>query len=445
MNNYRILIFAAFLVIAAIHVNCIPAEATPEESTEPAEAKEVPPGETAYEQGRRLFFLGNYEEAIEQFRAAAAADATKTTYKLYLAKALKNTNKPEEAEKIFLEILKENPEHTEAGMALAEIYEKAQRWKELIAVLEPVLEFKHDYAVYHMLARAYYSLPDLKKARMNYEKAIEQNPRSASDHYDLGNIYLGENRFALAAEAYEKCLALGHDTGILHYKLATAYSNLRNYLGAITEHVIKDGKPGTIKDEVYIIDPVSGKEDTFYVAPAKSAIYQVSRAIETGIDVPDILFLRANIWLGAGRFEKAHALYAELEGKIGKDEKALLYHQFAEAAFGLGRYEEFLKHTGKAIKLQPETYGSVLVNAYLRIACRKNQAGDLKGYIEYLGQAIEEKPDVASYHLMIAYAYRDAKDYKQAVAHWKTVLEIEPDRPDRIELLNLINRYATEE
>ena len=414
------------------------------DAAESSEKKEDP-GEKAYLEGRRLFFLGRYDEAVELFRKAVAADEEKTVYKLYLAKSLIGADKAEEAEKIFLEILKENPEHVEAGIAVARIYEKAKKWKELIAVLAPILEYKHEYAIYHMLARACYNLPDLKKARMYYEKAIEQNPNSASDHYDLGNIYLGENRYALAAGAYEKCLALGFDADTLHYKLATAYSNLRNYLGAVSERVIKGGKEGMIKGGFYIIEAVPDKEDTFVVSPSKSAVFQVNRAIEMGITVPDILFLRANIWLGAGWFEKAYALYAELEKDIAEDEKALFHHQFAEAAFGLDRFDEFLKHTNEAIKLEPDIYKPTLVNAYLRVAFRKNQAGDLKGYIEYLDKAIQEKPDVASYHLLIANACRDAKDYPTAVKHWKLVLELEPEHSERIELLNLISKYSTAE
>jgi tetratricopeptide (TPR) repeat protein len=240
------------------------------------------------------------------------------------------------------------------------------------------------------------------------------------------------------------------DTGILHYKLATAYSNLRNYLGDVGAIVMKDAKLLTIKDNVYVIEPVPGQENTFVVAPPKSAIFQVARAMEMGLDDPDIRFLRANIFLGAGLFDKAYPLYKEIEDKYGLDdkgkpkaeEKALFYHQFAEAAFGMGQYDEFLKLTQQAVDLQPGTYKPSLVDAYLRVANCKSQAGDQQGYIDFLKKVIELKPDVASYHLLLGDAYRDAKDYPNAVMHWKLVLELEPDRPDRIEILNMIDQYS---
>ena len=98
------------------------------------------------------------------------------------------------------------------------------------AVLEPLLKYRHDYPTNHLLAEAKYNLGDLQAARGYFEEAVRLNPRSAADHYDLGNIYLAGNFFALAAEAYNAALSLGMQSPVLHYKLGSAYFNLRNYL-----------------------------------------------------------------------------------------------------------------------------------------------------------------------------------------------------------------------
>ena len=169
-----------------------------------------------------------------------------------------------------------------------------------------------------------------------------------------------------------------------------------------------------------------------------------------GIDETDIRFLCANIWLGAGYWQKAHTGYAALEpkyadAKVDKSDRALFYHQFAEAAFGLERFDEFLKHTAKTIEIDPDTYKPLLVNAYLRVAKAKRRGGDTAAYIEYLRKALGEQPDSASLHLMLAEACRETKDYAGAVKHWRMVLEIEPDRPDRTELINLIRKYEKSE
>ena len=187
MNKYRI------IILLPLAIMCFAACATADNATTETttEASKEQKAEEAYQQGRRLFFTEKYKEAAERFREAAKQDPDKTVYRLFLAKALRNSGDEKEAETIFLEILKSNPDHVEAGIAVAEMYEKAGKWKELIALLKRILEYRHDYAVYHMLAKAYYNLPDLKQARTHYEKAVELNPQAAEDLYELGNIYLG--------------------------------------------------------------------------------------------------------------------------------------------------------------------------------------------------------------------------------------------------------------
>ena len=121
---------------------------------------------------------------------------------------------------------------------------------------------------------------------------------------------------------------------MLHYKLGSAYFNLRNYFGAISDQTIKAGKIGTISGDWYLIEPVPGTTDRFRCALAASAIYQVARAIADGIaDRPDIHFLQANIYLNAGRFQQAHAMFKAIEKTIAKEDKALFYFYYSQTRF----------------------------------------------------------------------------------------------------------------
>jgi tetratricopeptide (TPR) repeat protein len=121
------------------------------------------------------------------------------------------------------------------------------------------------------LAEAEYNLNEYDKARKHFEEAIKLNPKSGSDHYQLGNIYLASNCFALAAESYNSALELGVETPVLHYKLGSAYFNLRNYFGKISEVTVKSGKQSTISGQWYLIESVTGKKDRFRAAPPASA------------------------------------------------------------------------------------------------------------------------------------------------------------------------------
>ena len=250
----------------------------------PEAADEKPDAESLFKDGRSALFQGNYDTAIDLLKKAVDADTKgqKTSYRLHLARAYRYAGKPEESEKLLNAIIGESPDHVEAGQLLAEILYGQERWKDIVKVLEPLLKFRHDYTTYHMLAEANYNLDVFDKARKYYKEAIRLNSASAPDHYQLANIYLADNRFALAVQSYERALRLGLESPVLHFKLASAYFNLRNYFGNVSVVTVAAGKPGTISKQWYLIERVPGKKDVFRVAPAASAIYQIAKATEGG-------------------------------------------------------------------------------------------------------------------------------------------------------------------
>ena len=395
-----------------------------------------------FQEGRNALLTGDYDAAVKSLKQAVEADGTKTSYRLHLARAYRYADKPDLAEAQLRVILKSSPDHVEAGQLLGQIYAGRKDWKNAVKVLEPLLKYRHDYTTYHLLAEAQYNLDKHKKARDYFKEAIKLNPRNASDHYKLGNIYLAGNAFALAAESYQKALSLNLDSPVLRYKLGSAYFNLRNYFGRVSVVTVKAGKAGTISGNWYLIEPEPGKKDTFRAAPSNSAIYQVARAIADGIkDRPDIHFLKANIYLNARRYARAYEMFGKIRKTIPAEDKALFFYYYSQAAFGVDKYDEYLELLAEAIKLDKAAYESTLVEAYLKVAGQYNQAGELGKYIEFLEKAVNASPQTASLHLNLGNAYQEARRYARAVLQWRLVLDLEPDHPDRTKLLNLIAKY----
>ena len=418
-----------------------PKEAEPK----PKEAEpkpEKPTAEDLFKQGRDALYKGEHDQAVDLLAKAVEADKTKTSYRLHLARAYRYANKADEAAKHLEEILKASPDHVEAGQALGEIYSAAKRWKDVVRVLEPLLKYRHDYPTYHMLAEAQYNLDEHEKARKSYEEALKLNPQSAADHYQLGNIYLSGKFFALAADSYQAALRLGLDSPVLRYKLGSAYFNLRNYFGQIAVRTVKSGQFGTISDSWYLIEPVPGRKDVFRCAPEASAIYQVAKALADGIeDRPDIRVLQATIYLNAHRYARAYEMCTKIGPAVLKEDKALFLYYYAQAAFGTGQYERYLELLKEAIQLDPAAYKATLVDAYVKVADQQNQAGQLDKYIQFLASAVAESPQTTSLHLKLGDAYEEAQKPDQAVAQWQMVLDLEPEHPQRMKLLNLIQKY----
>lgn len=417
----------------------------------PDEAKKKPDAEatltldakTHYDKGRDALFRGKHEDAIKSLKAAVEADGKQTSYRLYLAKAYRYAKKPEQSEALLAGILKEAPDHVEAGQLLAEVYYSREKWKDVTNTLEPLLKYRHDFPTYHMLAEAAYNQGDYEKSRKYYREAIKLNPDSGPDHYQLGNIYLAENRFALAARSYETALNLGLDSVVLHYKLASAYFNLRNYFGRISEATVKAGQPGTISGNLYLIEQVPGKKDVFRVAPERSAVFHIERAIEGGLaERADTQMLLANVYLNARRYDRAFEMYQKLGEMVPEEDAALYAFYYAQSAFGVRKYDAYLDQLKAAVKLAPEAYGSALVDGYLQVADRYNQGGQLDKYIEHLAMAVDESPQTTSLHLKLGNAFEDASKYEDAVQQWRLVLDLEPDHPERTRLLNLIRKHG---
>ncbi len=416
--------------------------ATASTSPAPVSAAEAKVAEELFEDGRKLFFQGKFADAAKKLAAAVAANPAKTGYQLLLAKAYVFGQQPAEAVKVLEKLLAAQPEHVEAGVELAELLSPRKQPDRVIAILEPLLKYKHDYPLYHLLAEAHYQKEELDKARGYYEKAVELNPQSDSDHYQLGNIYLAQQRFAKAADAYETAGRLGTSQAVYHFKLASVYSNLHNYLGHVTMAEIVGGKPGELKGEHFLIDPVPGRENWFYVSGPRSALYQVRKAQAAGIDIFDIHFLEANIWLAARRYARAAAIYASLEEKVKKEDAGLFWHSWSQAALGQQDYEAYLARLQKAIEAQPELYKPTLTDALVTVAQRYQQQGDTAKYIDYLKQAVDNNPLSAQLHLTLGDGHWLANQRPQAAEQYRLVLELEPTHPQRVRMLNRIREVA---
>ncbi|HAK95233.1 MAG TPA: hypothetical protein DCM87_09575 [Planctomycetes bacterium] len=414
-----------------------PGAAAPEAAVPGAAAE----AERLFEAGRDALLRGEFARAIEILGKAVEADAAKTSWRLHLARAHRYAGEDGAAAAQLERILAEAPDHHEAGQMLAEIHAAAGKWREVARVLEPLLAFRHDYPTYHLLAEAHSRAGDVEKARACYEEAVKLNPASAADHYQLGTIYLAGNSFARAVDAYATALRLGIDTPVLRYKLGSAYFNLRNYFGRTRVRTAASGAAGAIDGAWYLIEPCGAAENAFLCAPEASAAYQLAKALADGMgDRPDIHVLLATTYLNAGRCAEAYARFTAIGPKVPEGDKALFLYYHAQAAFGTGRYDEYLALLGEAIALDREAYGSTLVDAYLKVADRRNQAGDLAGYTEFLTKAVGETPANAALHLKLGNAYAEAREYDKARTQWRMVLDLEPDHPERMRLLNRMAR-----
>lgn len=425
-------------IFLTLSIICLAVGSLAAQDPAPVAAPDAKQAEQFFQDGRTFFFQGKYQEAVAKLKEAVTANPEKTGYKLLLAKAHRYASQLDEAIAVLEEILKTDADHVEAGIELAELLSPQKQPDRVIAVLQPLLKFKHDYPLYHLLAEAHYQKEQFDKAREYYEEAVKLNPRSNQDQYQLGNIYLAQKHFAKAAHSYETAGDLGISTGVFHFKLASVYFNLRNYLGSVSTAEVIGGKVGDIKNNLYLLDPVPGSKVAFYVAGPHSAVYQVVKAQQLGIDIFDIQFLEANIWLSARRYANADRIYASLAEKVGPEDAGLFWFYWSQTALGLDDYDLYLERLQKAIDAEPEVYKGTLSDALVTVADRYLQRGAGERYLEYLAKAVETNPVSARLHLTLGDAYWLSAARDNAIEQYKLVLELEPDHAQRVRLLNRI-------
>ena len=402
-----------------------------------------PGGLELYERGRAAFLSGDYPKAVEWLEAAVAADPDHLGHRLLLARSYEFGGRPDQAEAAFLEIVRRQPEHREAALALARRHFDRQAYAGVVEVLRPQRADVDDCEVYHLLDTGLYHEGRLEEARRNLTRALALDGSHAGDRRLLGDIYLAQEKNALAVEAYETAARLVPGDASLHFKLATAFFGLRNYLGDVTRQVIDGGKPGTLCDRGYLIDSVPGERDAFYISPPRSSVYHAQKALDLGADGPEVRLLLADIWLEARRYDRAMAEYRDIKARVPHTRLAAFYYNYARASWGVGDPEGHLTRLKKAAELDRASYAPFLKPAHERVAEYYNQEGDSQKYIEHLGLAVRRAPESSELHYRLGNALWEADRRAEAVRHWRITLELRHDHPDRDRLLQLIRTSRT--
>lgn len=106
--------------------------------------------------------------------------------------------------------------------------------------------------VWNKLGMAYQHMYALDIARLQYEKALQLNPRYAEALNNLGTVYYGQQNYHKAEKCYQKAIHLKPNTAAFYSNLGTAY-----FAGHDYKHGIKAyRKAFSLDPEVFISNPL---------------------------------------------------------------------------------------------------------------------------------------------------------------------------------------------
>jgi predicted Zn-dependent protease len=108
------------------------------------------------------------------------------------------------------EFAKDDPDNRLYDLISAELYEKAGRAKDALAVLEKAVAARHsDDRLTVALSRVYSGTGDLKKAEAVLTHRLATDPNNPAVRAVLGRLYLNMRRIDDAKKTYEALLARG--------------------------------------------------------------------------------------------------------------------------------------------------------------------------------------------------------------------------------------------
>lgn len=169
-------------------------------------------GRKLYQEGLDDATAGQYDDAIEAFRAALTCDPDNSQYQLSLARALRDSNEPthlDEAESYLVALWQRAPQDAAVNLALARV--AAHRGS-----IEDAIRYYHN-AMYG----AWNSDPDANRNRVRVELIeylLKKNARAQAD----------SELIALAA-------ALPHDPA-QHLQAAQLFTQAQDYAGALSQY-----------------------------------------------------------------------------------------------------------------------------------------------------------------------------------------------------------------
>jgi tetratricopeptide (TPR) repeat protein len=296
--------------------------------------------------------LGDGETAMREYREGMARDAKrKSTYQKRVIEVLMRQGKRTEAADLNAEILKADPNDTDAkGLAASFLLDKGDVARALAELQAVVTRAPENAVARYNLGRAHMARHEFEQARQSLQKAIELRPDYMIARLELGRLQIARGEYDAALKTAEQVLQfdrgnvvarLLESTALMGQKkfvesravltaLAKAYPNAPDVyfqLGLVdlAENKLKDATESFQKS--YQLNPANprGLLGVVEAMMAQNHPEQAQEMLRKETDkAPNNLDLRmalANIYVRAGKYDDAVGEFQKILNTLDKDSK----------------------------------------------------------------------------------------------------------------------------
>nr|QDY92654.1 beta-barrel assembly-enhancing protease [uncultured Planctomycetota bacterium] len=354
-------------------------------------------------------------------------------YPLALARAYVCAGQLGQAERLLQQLLQRWQDSTAVRLALAKVQQRQGRWADVVQTLTPV---EKDLAADALLQLAQAMA---EAGQRDPEGVLRRGIERFPDHADLRLAWidaaLTRQRYA---DALERCRTAGDPLRCrpeFQLRAAQAYFHLGLVLGNAEVRSVPGGRAGQFLHDHLLVDRRPGYQ-RFLCCPRESALYQLRRALDGGLDHSAAHLLHARIWKRLGRPRMGLSILKSRAALLLEQPDDTVLATCCDLALAADALSDYLHFAQQRADRQPRRRNAILFEACLTAAEQYCHQGDEALYIQWLYRAVRICPDDRYVLLRLADAEWAAGRPQQAAPLYHRLLQLKVDHPQRLQILN---------
>lgn len=273
----------------------------------------------------------------------------------------------------------------------------------------------------------------------NEARAASSDVRSTAEDAALRQIdaALESGRYNTALVRIREVVGAIQGRPDLHWRAAQAYYHLGMFLGDAEVCTIVDGRVGQFVGGCLLVEQRPGRWK-FLCCSRDSALYQIRRALDGGIDTAAAHVMHAQIWRRMGRADVGLTILRKREAQLLEDGDDAVLAAFCDVALDADAISDHLRYARLRAHRAPERRERILFDSCLAVAERYCRRGEEALYIQWMCRALRHDPEDREVLLRLADAEWEAGRPGEAIPLYRRLLRLEPEHPQRPRILKCL-------